>query len=89
MRFTGASTVPSHFVYILKSGDGRYYTGYTTDLERRLRQHQSGAGAKFTKSFGAKKILYHESFPDKSTAMKREAEIKSWPRKKKMALIQK
>ena len=48
-----------HFVYILQCNDGRYYTGYTTDLKRRLKEHQNGSGGKFTRSFGAKKILYH------------------------------
>ena len=76
-----------HFIYILQSGDGRLYTGYTTDIERRLAQHQAGLGAKFTRAFGANKILYQESFPNKSLALKREALIKSWPRKKKLALI--
>lgn len=81
MEFSG-----THFVYILQSRDGRYYTGYTTNLARRLKEHQSGSGAKFTRSFGAKKILYHEVFMDKSSALKREAQIKSWSRKQKEAL---
>lgn len=82
-------TSQNHFIYILQSRDGRYYTGYTTDLERRLREHLSGTGAKFTRAFGAKKILYHESFVDKSSALKREAEIKSWSRKEKEFLVRK
>lgn len=82
-------TSQNHFIYILQSRDGRYYTGYTTDLARRLKQHQSGTGAKFTRAFGAKKILYHESFADKSSALKREAEIKSWSRQEKESLIKK
>ncbi len=76
-----------HFIYILQSNDGRYYTGYTTDLERRLKEHKVGEGAKFTRSFGAKKILYHESFKDKSSALKREAEIKRLSRDEKEILI--
>jgi putative endonuclease len=76
-----------HFIYILQANDGRYYTGYTTDLERRLKEHRSGLGAKFTRSFGAKKILYYESFPEKSLALKREIEIKKMPREKKITLI--
>lgn len=82
-------TSQNHFIYILKSRDGRYYTGYTTDLDRRLKQHQAGSGAKFTRAFGAQKILYHESFQDKSSALKREAEIKSWSRQEKESLIKK
>lgn len=76
-----------HFIYILQSDDGRYYTGYTTDLDRRLKEHQSGSGGKFTRSFGAERILYHESYDNKSVALKREAQIKGWSRAKKEALI--
>lgn len=76
-----------YFVYILKSRDGRFYTGYTTDLDRRFKEHQSGSGSKFTQSFGAKKILYHEIFSSKSKALKREAQIKNWTRAEKEALI--
>ena len=75
------------FVYILQTQDGRFYTGYTTDLERRFKQHQSGSGGKFTKSFGAKKILYHEIFPDKFQALKRETQIKKLSRKEKEGLV--
>lgn len=76
-----------HFVYILQSADGRYYTGYTTDLERRFKEHQSGLGGKFTRSFGAKTILYHEMYNNKTEALKREAQIKGWSRAKKESLI--
>lgn len=76
-----------HFVYILRSGDGRYYTGYTTDMDRRLKEHQDGSGAKFTRSFGAGKILHKETFSSKSKALKREAQIKTWTRSKKEALV--
>lgn len=76
-----------HFVYILQSADGRYYTGYTTDLERRLKEHQNGSGGRFTRSFGVETILYHETYNNKSEALKREAQIKNWSRAKKEALI--
>ena len=75
------------YVYILESSDGKYYTGYTTDLERRMKQHRTGKGAKFTRGFGFGKLLYHEPCWSRSTAMKREAEIKSWGRAKKEALL--
>ncbi len=84
---TKKTATQNHFIYILKSQDGRYYTGYTTDIARRLREHQLGKGAKFTRAFGAQKILYHESFENKSSALKREAEIKSWSRQKKELLM--
>lgn len=79
----------SYFVYILESSNGKYYTGYTTDLDRRMKQHRSGKGAKFTRSFGVRRLLYHEKFRTQSKAMRREAEIKSWSREKKKALIPK
>lgn len=76
-----------HFIYILHSARGHYYTGYTTDLKRRLTEHQSGKGAKFTRAFGAKDILYFEEFSDKSKALKREYEIKQLTRSEKTRLI--
>lgn len=79
--------MPKHFVYILESSDGRYYTGYTTDLKRRMEQHKKGCGAKFTRGFGFRKLLYREAFLSKSKALKREAAIKKMPRAGKKALI--
>lgn len=76
-----------HFVYILQAADGKYYTGYTTDLDRRMEQHRSGKGAKFTRGFGFKKLLYHEIFATKSAALKREAHIKSLSRREKKRLM--
>lgn len=52
-----------------------------------MEQHRSGKGAKFTRGFGFEKLLYQESYLTKSKALKREAQIKSWPRSKKEALI--
>jgi len=75
-------------VYILKCGNGNLYTGITDNLERRFKEHASGKGGHFTKSFGAKKILYSEQCPDKSSALKREAQIKGWTRGDKLALIE-
>jgi len=77
-----------HFVYILQSADGKYYTGYTTDLERRMKEHKNGTGAKFTRGFGFKKLLYHEEYKTKSEAMKREAELKQLSRPEKQSLIE-
>ncbi len=77
-----------HFVYILQSADDRYYVGYTTDLARRMQQHQTGKGAKFVRSFGFARLLYHETFATKSKALRREAELKQKTRAEKSALIQ-
>ena len=78
-----------HFTYILQCKNGSYYTGYTTDLKKRFKDHKAGVGAKYTRAFGVVRILYHEVFADKSQALKREAEIKKWPKAKKKALIRK
>ncbi len=77
------------FVYIIECEKNSLYTGITNDLERRYEQHKRGTGAKFTRAFGAKKIVYHERYRSKSKALRREAEIKSWPRAEKLALIAK
>jgi putative endonuclease len=79
--------MPSHYVYILQSADRRYYVGYTTDLQRRMAEHQRGEGAKFTRGFGFAALLYHENYGTRSEALKREAELKQWSRAEKETLI--
>ena len=79
--------IEMYFVYILKCKDGTLYTGITTDLVRRLSEHTNGKGAKYTRSRKAGKIVYSEKKKNRSNASKREAEIKSWTREKKLALI--
>lgn len=77
------------YVYIIVTSGGQYYTGITTDLERRFREHQeSPKGAKFFSISGAKKIVFRESHPDRSSASRREAEIKRMSRQEKLTLIQ-
>jgi putative endonuclease len=78
-----------YFVYILECADGSLYTGITTDVARRFAEHQSGIGSHFTRARGATRIVYSEEQPHRSAAQKREAEIKSWPRIKKLALVAK
>ena len=75
------------FTYILKCGDGTLYTGSTNDLKIRLKKHSSGKGAKYTRSHLPVILVYHEEFPDRSLATKREAEIKNLSRKEKLLLI--
>ena len=74
-------------VYILECGDGTLYTGITDDLERRLQAHRAGKGAKYTRGRGPLTLRYLESAPDKSTALKRELELKRLRRQEKMAII--
>jgi predicted GIY-YIG superfamily endonuclease len=76
------------YVYILECSDGSYYTGSTTDLERRLQQHEAGEGSKYTKRRLPIKLIYSEEFDRIDVAFYREKQIQSWSRKKKQALIE-
>jgi putative endonuclease len=71
----------------LQCGDGTYYTGITNRLEERLRQHQLGKGAKYTRARLPVTLVYQERVGNKSQALRRELEIKSWSRKRKQQLI--
>ena len=76
-----------YLVYILRCGDGTLYTGCTNDLDRRLRAHQVGRGAKYTRSRLPVELVYREAVPDRSAALRREAAIKRMDRRAKLALI--
>lgn len=76
-----------YLVYILRCGDGTLYTGCTNDLPRRLQAHQSGRGAKYTRSRLPVELVYWEEVPDWSAALRREAAIKRLTREKKLALV--
>ena len=76
-----------YFVYLIECGDGSLYTGMTTNLERRFAEHKRGVGSRYTRRKKVVKISYSERQPDRSSALKREAEIKSWPRLRKLKLI--
>jgi putative endonuclease len=78
-----------YFVYLLRCGDGSLYTGITTDVKRRLEEHRGGVGGHYTRAKGAARIVHTESYPDRSSASKREAEIKGWRRDKKLLLYRK
>lgn len=78
-----------YFVYLLECKDGTVYTGITTDIKRRLEEHKNGIGSRYTRSRKVKRILYTEKHKDRSSASKRESEIKRMPRKQKLKLIQK
>lgn len=79
--------VAPYTLYILECADGSLYTGITTDLKRRLAEHAAGKGGHYTRAHGARRIAYVEPHVGRSSASKREAEIKRWPRTKKLALI--
>lgn len=74
-------------VYILRCGDGSLYTGCTNNLPRRLEAHQSGKGAKYTRSRLPVALAYREEAADRSAALRREAAVKRLDRGKKLALI--
>lgn len=76
-----------YYVYMLQCADASIYTGITTDIERRLKEHRSGRASHYTHSRGAVRMLYTERKRDRSTALRREAEIKKLTRVKKLALI--
>ena len=75
------------FCYILECSDGTYYTGWTTNPERRVRQHNRGRGAKYTRARLPVRLLYVEELPDRASAMKRERAIKSLSRRQKEKLF--
>ena len=66
----------AYFVYMLECGDGSYYTGFTTDVERRVKTHNAGKGAKYTKTRLPVKVIHTEEFATKEEAMSREWHIK-------------
>ncbi|RXK03648.1 endonuclease [Arcobacter sp. CECT 8989] len=79
----------SYFVYILECSDKSLYTGITTDVKKRLDEHNtSEKGAKYTKARRPVKLIYFEESQDRSSASKREYEIKKLSRSKKLQLIQ-
>jgi putative endonuclease len=75
-------------VYILQCADGTLYTGWTTDLERRLHAHNSGRGARYTRGRRPVSLVYHEEQPTRSVAQKREAAIRRLSRVDKLKLIE-
>ena len=76
-----------YVVYILRCGDDSLYTGITTDLEHRVTVHNSGKGAKYTRSRLPVEAVYWEAALDKSSALRRELEIKKMSREEKLRLI--
>jgi putative endonuclease len=77
------------FCYIVECSDGSYYTGWTTDPQRRERQHNRGSGARYTSTRRPVRMVYVETQPDRSAAMRRERKIKTLTHAQKKALIQK
>jgi len=74
-------------LYILRCGDGSYYTGITKDLTRRYHQHRKGLASRYTRGRGPIRIVYRESCEGKSNALRRERAVKAFSRKEKQELI--
>ena len=77
-----------YYVYLIQCEDGSIYTGITTDLERRFKEHSDKVGGHYTRAHKVEKILYKEECPTRSEALKREAQIKKLRRKEKLKLIE-
>ncbi len=75
------------YVYVLLCSNGKYYTGSTIDLDKRLLEHQSGSGANFTRKNLPIELVFVETFERIDQAFRREKQIQGWSHKKKEALI--
>lgn len=75
------------FVYILLCKDGNFYIGSSNDVNKRVKEHLAGKGGRYTRSHKPIKLVYQEKISGKSEALKREAELKKWPKSKKEELI--
>ena len=84
---TREDNIAMYFVYLLECKDKSIYTGITTDVARRLAEHKKGIGGHCTRAKGAVRVLYSEKHADRSSALKREAEIKRWRREKKLKFM--
>lgn len=75
------------YCYILECADGTFYTGWTTDPQRREKEHNAGSGARYTSTRRPVRMVYVEELPDKISALKRELAIKAMTRARKRKLI--
>jgi putative endonuclease len=78
----------NHYVYVLECADGTFYTGYTTDPERRVREHDAGEGAKYTRGRTPVELRHVERFESRSAAMSREYELKGLSKEAKERLVE-
>lgn len=76
-----------HYIYIVECSDGTLYTGYTTNIEKRIKTHNEKKGAKYTRGRIPVKLMYYEEFEFKEDALKREVQIKKFNKNKKLKLI--
>jgi putative endonuclease len=76
-----------YYCYVLQCADGSFYTGVTTDLVRRIEEHNGGRGSRYTGPRRPVRLVWTEEHPNRSSAQRREAEIKGWNRGQKETLI--
>jgi putative endonuclease len=76
------------FVYMVRCADGTLYTGWTTDLARRVSQHNAGRGARYTRMHAPVALVYREEVADRSAALRRERAIKKLDRERKERLVE-
>ena len=77
-----------NYTYILRCADGTFYTGWTTDLTRRVDVHNSGQGAKYTRARRPVELVYYETFDTRQDAMQRECAVKELTRGQKVAQVE-
>jgi len=77
----------AYYCYIVECADGTYYTGWTTDPERRVKEHNAGSGALYTKFRRPVELIYLEEVSDRPAAQRREYSIKKLTRQKKISLV--
>lgn len=87
MERKGVDVEKDWYLYMLRCADGSLYTGITTDVPRRLEEHLTGKGAKYTRGRGPLTLVHQESCGSHSEALKRELEVKSLTRRGKEELI--
>lgn len=85
---TGGMNMETNYMYLLRCADGTLYCGWTNRLEERVRAHNEGRGAKYTKSRRPVVLVYYEVFATKQEAMQREWAVKRLSRKEKLRLIE-
>lgn len=78
----------AYYCYIVECADGTYYTGWSTDPQRRVKVHNQGKGAKYTRMRGPVALRYVEEQPDHSSALKRERQIKTYTHDRKRKMIE-
>ncbi|ABC44461.1 putative endonuclease [Salinibacter ruber] len=85
---TNEASAGGHYVYVIECRDGTYYTGYTTDVERRVEEHNEGTAAKYTRGRRPVTLVHVETYDSQSAAMQREYAIKQLRRREKERLVQ-